>query len=253
MKPAKFDDLANDIVRPDIDKFIHPLALYRGTRSLGQIQAKWNFAIAMMHSECESFSEGVKIANNPEVSHLCEPRSSTQHLQLKSFFSRLHDHPRVTDNVTGLTDYVRMLLPNGGFDLQKVSYVDRSRSTKVPWRIWRDKNKPGRTPGIITPRESLFYPYVIHKPENDDGTFEIMVLVNEVVPKNYPDHIRADICQDLVVGLLAGEIDPDELRAASKDYAKKVFEMHPLKYGHISLDAPFGPDNENTLLDVLAN
>jgi hypothetical protein len=251
MRIAKFDDLANDIVRPDIDKFIQPLALYRGTRSLGQIQSKWNFAIAMMHSECESFSEGVKIANVPSLPHLCEPRTSTQTVLLRSFFSRLHDHPKVTDNVSGLTDYVRMLLPNGGWNLQKVSYVDAGRSTQVPWRIWGDKalRKP-RT--IIKPRESLFYPYVIHKPENDDGTYELMVLVNEAVPKNYPDFIRADICQDLVVGLLAGDIDPDELRAASKDYAKKVFEMHPLKYGHLSLDAPFGEGDDRTMLDVLA-
>lgn len=252
MQPAKFDNLANDVVRPGIEKLLVPLALYRGSTTLGRIQAKWNFAIAMMHSECENFSEGVKVSNNPEYAHLCEPHTNVQHLTMRSFFCRLRDHPKVTDNIPGLTEYARMLSPHGYGILQRVPLVDQGRSTRVPWRIWRDEKPRGRPVGSYNIAKDVFYPYVIHKPKKPDETYDMMMLVNQAVPKFLPEHIRADICQDLIVGLLSGDISADEVKGSVKTYSRKVFEMHPLKYGHLSLDATFGDGNNGTLLDVLS-
>lgn len=251
MKSAKFDHLANDVVRPGIEKHLVPIALYRGRTSLGQVQAKWNFAIAMMHSEAEDFGEAVKLSNNGDFSHLCEPHTKIQHLTMRSFFARLADHPNVTNNIPGLTSYVRDLAP--GWQLTKVPLIDNGRSSPVPWRIWRDKKQSGRPLGSrnATSVKDLFYPFVIHKPKVQDGAYDMMMLVNNAVPKQLPDHIRADICQDLIVSILAGEIDADEIKANVKGFSRKVFEMHPMKYGHLSLDAPIGDDTGRTLLDIL--
>lgn len=61
MQTAPAKELQNAIVRPDFAKHLVPLALFKGTRSLGQIQARWNFAITMMLSGAESLSDGVKL------------------------------------------------------------------------------------------------------------------------------------------------------------------------------------------------
>lgn len=250
MKPAKFDDIANDVVRPGIEKMLVPLALYRGQTTLGRIQAKWNFAIAMMHSECESFGDGVKISNNPSYAHLCEPHTNVQHLTMWSFFNRLRDHPTITDNIPGLTEYARMLRPNGEGLLTKIPLYAVGSVPRVPWRLIAKKQR-GTSNLRETPVSQLFYPYVIHKPKKDDGAFDMMVLVNSAVPKSLPPHIRADICQDLIVGLLSGEITADEIKGSVKSYSKKVFEMHPLKYGHLSFDAEMFEDGGKTLYDVV--
>lgn len=251
MEPAKLETLGNDIVRPGIEKHLVPIALYRGGTSLGQVHRKWNFAISMMHTGVEQFGEAVKLSNNNEFSHLCEPHTRIQYRTMYSFFSRLKDKPAVTDNIPGLTKYVRSMLPdNKGWELIEVPLIDNNRASRVPWRIWRDEKPRGRPKGLIVPRESLFYPYVIHKPKVQDEAYDLMVLVNAAVPKMLPDHIRADICQDLIVDILAGDISVEEIKHNVKDYSRKVIEMHPLKYGHLSLDSPVG-DGSATLADVL--
>lgn len=250
MRTVGLEKLGNDIVRPDIEKHLVPLALYRGNTSLGRIQAKWNFAIAMMHSECETFGEGVKLSNNPDFAHLCPPHTNVQHLTILSFFSRLGDHPRVTDNVSGLTEYVRMLNPWKGV-LIPVPEEDKYRRTKVPWRTWGVPQKRAWRPYEPKPSEIL-YPFVIHKPKVKDDAYDLMLLVNSAVPKALPDHIRADICQDLIVDILAGDISRDELAGRVRGYARKVLEMHPIKYGHMSLDQPLYAGDNRTLADLIA-
>lgn len=253
MREVKFETLANDVVRPGIENHLVPLALYRGALSLGQVQAKWNFAIAMMHAECEDYSEAVHLSNNSEFAHLCEPFRKISHTPMKSFFSRLEQHPDITNNVPGLTEYVKLMSP--GWQLEKVPLIDNFRRSSVPWRVWREKKKPGREakpkPVKLVDQSTPFYPFVIHKPKVNDGSYDMMMLVNNAVPRSLPDHIRADICQDLILGILEGAITVDEVKASVKSFSRKVFEMHPMKYGHISLDAPLGDDSGRTLLDVL--
>ena len=247
MKPVKLADIENDIVRPGIEKMLLPLAMYRGSVSLGNVQRKWNFAIAMMHAEAENYGDGVKLSNNGDYPHLCEPVTKVQHLTMRSFFSRLRLNPRVTDNIPHLTEYVKWVCPEG-FGLTPVSLYT-SRTDAASWRIFRKSPKGPR----VSPKE-IFYPYVIHKPNHDDGgAYDMMVLVNNAVPKGLPDFLRADICQDLIVGLLSGEISKDELKGKVKGYTRKVFEMHPMKYGHLSLDAPLYSDSDRTLADIISS
>lgn len=251
MESANFNDLGNDVVRPGIEKHLVPLALYRGATTLGGVHRKWNFAISMMHSGVEDFGESVKLSNNEDFSHLCEPHTRVAYRTMYSFFSRLKEHQAVTDNIPGLSKYIRSMLPgNRGFQLQQVLLIDANRASRVPWRMWRDKKPPGAR--VIVPKESMFYPYVIHKPEMKDDGYDLIALVNAAVPKMLPDHIRADICQDLIVDILAGEISADDVKHNVKDYTRKVFEMHPLKYGNLSMDAPLQGYDGMTLADVLS-
>lgn len=287
MRPANLESLKEKIIRPDFDKHLVPLMLYRGPNnmaSFGKIQRVWNLAVTLMESEVENYTDAVKLGNNPDYAHLCGPRKPMIYGNFASAFGRMVDNPKVTDNIPGLTDYCRSIRG----PKWKLTPVDiytndvgvRHNVKVAPWRIigyspeemtrratirsYRKANaeerklraeieKKRRRDEILSGASSgkLFYPYVIHKPSDNNGELSLMMEVNKAVPAHLPDWLRADICQDLIVAVLSGDITRDQIADGVKGYARKVFEMHPIKYGPFSLDASFSEDNENTLLDIL--
>lgn len=103
------------------------------------------------------------------------------------------------------------------------------------------------------PLEGFAYPFLAHRPKEGDAERRLVVDVNNAVPKHLPDWLRADICQDLIVAILSGEIRRDELQGSIKEYAAKVFKAHPIKYGPLSLDHPIFDDGNTTLADTISN
>ena len=53
---------------------------------------------------------------------------------------------------------------------------------------------------------------------------KLMVSVNTAVPNNIPEQIRADVCQDLIVGILAGDLSEYDLNAQVKTYIRKHYK-----------------------------
>lgn len=253
MKEANLDRLKDKIVRPDFDEKLVPLLLYRGALSLGRAQRMWNFALTMMESEAETLADATKLSLNPEFAHLCGPHSKIPLMGARSFFSRLYEQPKVTDNIPGLTAYIRDVFRASGrfvpFRLMPVPL--NGYRVRAPWRI--EDGRPAARTNLVGGRaEKLLYPFVIHKPKNGGAEYDLMVEVNNAVPKYLPSHLRADICQDLIVAILAGDIERSALRGSVKDYSRKVLKMHPLKYGDLSLDAPLpGSEGGRTLHDTL--
>lgn len=269
MKNASLSALEEKIIRPDFDAHLIPLLLYRGSNgrgALGRMSRMWNFAITMMECEVENYSQAVKLSHNPDYAHLCGPRRPVQHGQLPSLFGRLKENPKVTDNIKGLTDYTRFVASRcTTYKLTPVSIYTNERPRYdgrfAPWRIQgyspeklheleqsklqrlRDREQRKME---TAQRAQMFYPYLVHEPKG--GAEDLLVLVNNAVPRSLPSFIREDICQDLIVAILAGDIDRAALKGSVRDYAKKVLKMHPLKYGHISLDA-FIPGTEVPVLD----
>lgn len=310
MKPANLESLKEKIIRPDFDKHLIPLLLYKGSRGIGWIHRGFNFAITMMESECGSFKEATKMSRSLEYAHLCGNRKPVEMQQVRSLFSRLRDHPEVTNNIPGLTEYCREV-DGRSYHLTPVSiYADREKR-KAPWRVldpyiaaWREHRVFLRNERLDNARRSreersrirllakeqrlawiaekkaerdklradrriakeaekarrklasspraLFYPYLIHKPSNGDKERQLLLAVHDAVPKRLPDHIRADVCQDLIVAVLSGDISQDDLRDSSSWYVGKVIKQHPFKYGHLSLDAILGEDDDRTLYDKFA-
>lgn len=303
MKSANMLSLADKVIRPDIDKHLVPIMLYKGTRSFGWMHRRWNFAILCMESEIENYTQAVKLSHNPDYAHLCGPRKGMPYGTFPSLFGRLRDHPQVTDNISGLTAYVKEL------ERQKLSFyrltpVDlytndptRKDGRYASWRIHdyspevkaeREKlrqekisRKLGRLLGESIerefnrdlahvarvarrearsreqmanalrqePRQQLFYPYLVHNPRDDDQSTRLLLRVHDAVPKNLPADIRADLCQDLLVAILSGdmeesELEESELEESVKSYLPKVRDMHPFKYGNISLDDMISEDDD---------
>lgn len=79
------------------------------------------------------------------------------------------------------------------------------------------------------------YPYVIGR--KLEGT-ELVLAVNNVVPRSLPEQIRSEVCQDLLVAILSGELDAADLGKKASVYLKKAFRMFPTRYGAISLNEP---------------
>ncbi len=109
------------------------------------------------------------------------------------------------------------LLVDGGVDIEKAadslgrtprSIAHRAADTglRLPphWREIIYKRRP-RTPAG-TP---LQYPYVV----SVRGEHEMLLAVNALVSRGLPDHMRADVCQEIMLALWQGDTSIEELRA----------------------------------------
>lgn len=246
MKVVPLSSLTGDIIKPGIEKFLLPLALYLGTRSMGRVHRMWNFAIAMMHTECRSFGQGVLLSHNEDYAQLCGPEAKLQNSSLYSFFSRLRLNPSVTDNAPGLTDYVGEMMPTP-FDLTPVSIVSAYKNC-APWRTFELPKKlrqrgGGNVPANHVKTAQRCYPYVVWEQSNPIN--RLTALVHACVPRGLPDEIRADVCQDLIVDLLSGDLAEDALVGSPRKYFQA--KMKAYRYGDC-----FGSQSlDSELIDIL--
>lgn len=253
---AGFNYLSDLIIRPGIEKKLWPLLLYRGAMSPGHAHRLWNMTLLMMASEAPTLADGLKIANNPVFNQLCGPPKIPTKITLRSFFGRLWDNPDTTELIPGLTDYVRSLeLGRSGLipvDLE--THSARCAEWRVslhpePKKAWEFKKERGAP--------QLFYPYLVHDVSKPTEGADLVKLVNQVVPSTIPEQWRADICQEMIVGLLSGDIKKDNINEHVAKYVSGQFAANPILYEHhmrrFSLDAPLRGDDENhrSLNDLL--
>jgi transposase-like protein len=114
------------------------------------------------------------------------------------------------------------------------------------WKM-RQKIRPDIKYGKSTGRrQALCYPFIpalgTPRPEH-----ELLMMINAAVPYNIPEDRRADICQELAVAVLLGDVDAANLEAAWRPMFHKVYAQHPTLYAPLSLDAPI-PGTDNLLL-----
>lgn len=275
MKPVPLSTLENAVIKPGFEKHLKPLLMYRGNLTLGQAHRMWNLIVSGMEQEASLSDLTQRFQLNAEFSHLCEPERPKQHLALYGFLSRLRDNPQVMGEAAGLAEYVDWL-NGRHFRLTPISETThRSRHMGAGrWRTFVDDRfvaKPvppefaavaatksnaalmkqfkasiynvgvwRRATGIPAPNERpiansvIVYPFAIH----DGGKPEHILLkkVNAAVPKYLDPDLRADICQDLIVGILCGDLDEDTLALPAKEMTRRVQKMFADKYGPMSLD-----------------
>lgn len=217
--------LSNLVVRPGIQKRLWPLCLYRGHLSLGDVHRKWNFALLMMAAEAETLADGIKLAGNEAFAQLCGPVRAPIKMSLNTFFGRLWDNPDVTDNIPGFTEYVRSL--ELGPSLLTPVPLETPALYCAPWRI---STHPDFDPNAERPESGvkpLFYPYMAHDPKNIDEGRALALLANQLVPRELPEQIRADVCQDLVVGMISGEVQPDRANDFVIERMRHIYRLFP--------------------------
>lgn len=99
---------------------------------------------------------------------------------------------------------------------------------------------------------TTYYPYVV---SNDaDGT-ELVGYVNSLVPKYLPEALRADVCQEMILAVLSGEVEASNLSGYVRQYIKEQGQFLPQYRREAALDAPMyfnGAGTSYTLLDVIS-
>ena len=113
-------------------------------------------------------------------------------------------------------------------------------------RAWRLRIFiPRRTNG---PRPELQYPYIIGEAKDDHA---FLLAVNAIVPRGLPGDLRADVCQDMLLAILEGNLSPDDLETAMPNYLKAARKRYQMPWGTVSLDAPLWDDGR-PLYEILA-
>lgn len=109
------------------------------------------------------------------------------------------------------------------------------------WCKWRYDRSPARQAyhagrRVWNPRkqrverQDLVYPFVVR----DDGSEEhrLLRVVNAAVSRNFDPSLRADICQELIVAVLLGEVQEKDLAAKARTLTKLFKERRD----HLPLD-----------------
>lgn len=128
------------------------------------------------------------------------------------------------------------------------------------WCWYRYKQSPERQAFIATwepiargpaPRPIPAWPF-----ERTSLEVDLVAAVNEAVPKwMFPDE-RDEVCQDLCVAVITGEIALDEVGASVKQFHAAVRRRYPTSHGPASLTQRtrrLSHGGAWTLLDVLAD
>lgn len=246
MRSANFEILKEKIVRPDIDRHIFPLMLYRGNTGFSKMTRLWNFVILCMESEAASDSEAIALSHNPDFAHLCGPTSRVGRTTLPGLFGRLLYNPKVTDNIPGLTAYVKEFR-GWKFEPTPVPlYTGNGRARGAPWRIrglspeqeaakaaarkGRKRGPKPRVHDLVLPAgDGVEFPFMLHAPQQSWAA-SLLKDVHAIIPKSFPGWLRADVCQDLVTDILAGRITAAEFDGSVQAIVEKLFGAHALKY-----------------------
>lgn len=100
----------------------------------------------------------------------------------------------------------------------------------------------------------LLYPFLpAESKRRPRPEHEMLKAVSAAVPHNIPHDRRADICQELVLALLTGDIEISDLPTAVWKMFHKVYKLHPTIHGPISLDAPIPGTDDLRLIDCISN
>lgn len=100
------------------------------------------------------------------------------------------------------------------------------------WRRWRENSQQRR---VFTNPLCEVYPYA---PKEIDC--DLLKIVNDAVPRSVPEVVRADVCQDLILNVLAGEIPIAELGDNLESAIKRAWTDLRGRWGTRSLSDPAG-------------
>ena len=133
-----------------------------------------------------------------------------------------------------------------GRDPKSIAYKARDVGITLPpaWAALLPKPKYIAHPR--QPKILLNYPFFIQVDKDKDAN---LVAVNNLVPKSIPDHMRGDICQDILLAVYEGKVNlatlqkrPDLMKQFVSRWRKENLERSG--YGMMTID-PYGDDKRS--------
>lgn len=234
-----------------------PLALFKGQTSLGDVQAMWNMTQALRVAEIDTCADASRfVGTNPDIAHAAGLHPSMSDTQngafggkLQRLTARIFSAPDGVKIDRETTEYLRHVMNRSHrLIITGLVPIDRySPYSRVAWRRPRPKLLGPDTP--VNPS----WPFVTETRTPDIEGMDVLTAVDALIPKGLPNQLREDVCQDVVLAVLTGEVDLDALREPGAPWLKDIFKRYRTKYGTVSLDAPPPWDkNGRTLLETLA-
>ncbi len=147
-------------------------------------------------------------------------------------------------------------------DPDKISPILAREPNAIVWRAsdmglllapnWRSFIYVRRQSKPREVRQVLQYPYVMGKAKNDHA---FLLAVNAVVPQGLPGDLRNDVCQDMLLAIIEGDLSMDDVKTEMGAYLKAARKRYSMPWGTVNIDAPLWDDgrslseviSENTL------
>lgn len=241
----KIQRVKERICRPIPEKAIHSLLMFHGGQVESRAAIMYNLLASAKDSEVKTFAAITKASQLlTDPIHYCGIHRTLDRFSLVGFCSRLWYSPDVLKMESDWRDYLIFLFENS----RAFPYFLNRVSNKSAWshRTWRRQSI--RRPTVAPVTE--YYPFIVGTPTSDH---DLILAVDALVPKGIPSDARADICQDMLVSILTGEITLANLQDTTPRFVKRIYQDMPSKYGHLSLDAPliYGDGKSRTLAETI--
>lgn len=152
-------------------------------------------------------------------------------------------------------------LINGGHSPETVAPVLGRTASSIAWyardidglKLPKDWAALIKSKQIASPRRiPLAYPFIMKsRPEHAD-----LIALNDLVPRAYPDQMRADICQEMMLAVLEGTTTVDEIKAnrdKSSWFLKKFYMSNYEQSGYAISLSGINEDDERTYDEVASS
>lgn len=117
-------------------------------------------------------------------------------------------------------------------------------------KTWSRLIRKAYAPHPREPQVVLEYPYITTD-KNDDTA--LLIAINSVVPRGLPGNLREDVCQDILVAILEGELPPEDFNIAVPKFLKAARKRYSMPWGTLSLDQPLWDDSTRTLGETISD
>ena len=234
---SRLPKIQGHLVEPYKEEAFAPLRRYRGAVPFGRMKAVYNFLCAGMELEIPTVSKlswaSNELGYTSDLAHWAGLHAyATAPRAFNALGTRLLKNPGVMRQTPHLQEYLEFLRAEGGLKVVNLS----------PLLVRRPDN------GIEVIQQWPFIPGADRNALAPDAGMDLINEVDALVPRGLPKEARSDVCQDLVVAVLLGDVKKENLRDAMPRLLKKAFGMYPSKYRGLSLESTIGGDPDGRTL-----
>jgi hypothetical protein len=242
-----FKDSAVKVGTEFSDAKLRPLQMFRGRMGMSAIRSHIGVFLSMLKAETRTRAEICKHSiAHPDDVHFVGRHSPVNGTSLAMFICRLYAAPEM---MPALDPHLKEYLDEFShenrihhFELTKIS----AEAFRTRWD-WRLVKRPPKERGSAPPVAE--YPFIRQTPTDEHA---LLMTIHDAVPKGIAAEIRGDLCQDLIVAVLSGEMKLANVGEEWRNYLKSCRKKYQERWGTISLDYPtYG--NERPLKDLIAD
>lgn len=222
---------------------LRPVLLFKGNMSEHRARTLFCLTQFMRDNDITQLGAGLKLVDSAlDIRHRTGSHAAKQDTMTWSrWLARMKTAPKVFSLDPPLKEYVDELW-------EGLHWRHRFKLSPIPELTNRSRREWRVRPAM--PEMTEYYPFSRENLSNN-----LLWLVHSAVPKHLEEDIRADVCQDLIVSVLAGEVSRLNLGKAVPQILKRHRAMYGDRWKTVSIETPmydkFGSETPVTLRDFL--